>query len=101
MSTWQWIFALWFILSLPIGWMVGKAIEARLEAWTARMGHPCRHGCDMRHAGGRNAGCDIGDDCCCSVPVYACTRCGDSDYGNNEEAAEVRRRCAIGGYDIG
>lgn len=48
-------------------------------------------GCDMKHVGGRNAGC--GDDCACSVPVHVCSKCGDSDYGDNPEAAETRRRC--------
>jgi hypothetical protein len=58
---------------------------------------PCRiAGCDMQHIGGRNAGCDIGRDCGCSVPVHACRRCGDSDYGDNAEAADIRAACARG-----
>ena len=52
----------------------------------------CEAGHDMRHVGGANAGC--GDGCCCSVPVHACTRCGDSDYGENDEAERIRRECA-------
>lgn len=47
---------------------------------------------DMKHVGGCNAAC--GEDCCCSVPVHKCTRCGDSDYGENDEAREVRETCA-------
>lgn len=57
----------------------------------------CREaGCDMQFFGGCNAGCDLGNGCGCSVPVHVCTRCGDSDYGDNAEAAEIRVRCAAG-----
>jgi hypothetical protein len=67
-----------------------RAEVARLEriATTAT----CREmGCNMKHSGGMNCGCDGG---CCSVPVYVCTRCGDSDYGDNLEALERRTACA-------
>jgi hypothetical protein len=69
-----------------------KAEVARLErsahaATCAEMGH------DMRSIGGCNAGCD--DACGCSVPVHECAVCGDCDYGVNDEAAEVRRRCEL------
>lgn len=48
-------------------------------------------GCELEHVGGANAGCD---DCCgCSVPVYRCTRCKGYDYGENEEADEIRAAC--------
>lgn len=67
-----------------------RAHLARLEH-CARAATCAEVGCDMRHVGGRNAGC--GDECCCSVPVYACTRCGDSDYGDNEEAARQKADC--------
>lgn len=54
---------------------------------------PCRkHGHDWKHIGGCNAGCC--DHCGCSVPVHECTKCKDCDYGDNEEANEVRKRCA-------
>ncbi len=46
---------------------------------------------DWRSTGGCNAGC--GPDCCCSVPVHECAACGDCDYGDNEEAREVRADC--------
>lgn len=49
--------------------------------------------CDMKQVGGCNAGCGE-RDCCCSVPVYECTRCGDSDYGDNAEADEIKAECA-------
>lgn len=52
----------------------------------------CHDGHDWRSIGGANAGCD--DVCRCSVPVHQCARCGDCDYGENEEATEVRRECA-------
>lgn len=48
-------------------------------------------GHDWRMIGGRNAGCD--DDCRCSVPVHVCRHCGDSDYGDNEEARQTREDC--------
>ena len=55
----------------------------------------CReHGHDWQSYGGCNAGCDLGGDCGCSVPVNACTKCGDCAYGDNADAVEVRRRCA-------
>lgn len=43
--------------------------------------------------GGKNAGCELGSDCWCSVPVHECA-CGDCDYGDNVEADEIRVRCA-------
>lgn len=46
---------------------------------------------DLRLMGGRNAGCD--DDCCCSVPVYVCSRCGDCDYGDGPEARKILASC--------
>lgn len=52
-------------------------------------------GCDMQFAGGTSAGC--GPDCSCSTSVHVCSRCGDSDYGDPVEAAEVRERCALTG----
>lgn len=53
----------------------------------------CREaGCKMEFIGGRNAGCS--DGCGCSVPVYVCPKCGDSDYGDNAEAIEIRRTCS-------
>lgn len=55
----------------------------------------CREsGCKMEHIGGCNAGCELGRACGCSVPVYGCPKCGDSDYGDNPEAREIRVRCA-------
>lgn len=43
--------------------------------------------------GGCNAMCD--DFCNCSVPVHECARCRDCDYGDNDEARDVRNRCAL------
>lgn len=63
---------------------------ARLERYAA--GASCREiGCDMEFSGGKNCGCENG---ACSVPVYICTRCGDSDYGDNAEAVERRAACS-------
>lgn len=51
----------------------------------------CQVAHDWRSTGGCNAGCC--DDCACSVPVHECAGCGDCDYGQNEEADEVRANC--------
>lgn len=53
----------------------------------------CDAGHDWQSIGGRNAGCD--EDCVCSVPVNLCRLCGDSDYGDNADADEVRSQCLI------
>jgi hypothetical protein len=54
-----------------------------------------KHQCSvLGHAwtfsGGANCGCVDGH---CSVSVYECTSCGDLDYGDNDEATEMRARC--------
>lgn len=70
---------------------------AKLEAEAARLRReiaagPCRdHGHDWKFYGGRNAGC--GPDCGCSIPVYICSKCGDCDYGDNDEANQKRADC--------
>lgn len=53
----------------------------------------CERGHDMQSTGGCNADCHKW--CCCSVPVYKCSRCGDCDYGDNQEAKQVRADCAL------
>ncbi len=69
-------------------------LEDRAAALRQRIASAdCREaGCKMEHMGGRNAGC--GRDCCCSVPVYVCPKCGDSDYGDNAEASQIITECA-------
>lgn len=62
------------------------SIEARMQAaGCVEAGH------EWKHIGGRNACCD--HLCVCSIPVYECQRCGDSDYGENAEAEGTMRRC--------
>lgn len=51
----------------------------------------CEAGHDWQSTGGCNCGCEDG---ACSVPVNVCTRCGDCDYGDNEDARETRELCA-------
>lgn len=51
----------------------------------------CTHSWEFK--GGRNAGCS--DDCICSVPVYTCGHCGDCDYGENDEAIQVKWNCRL------
>lgn len=53
----------------------------------------CQGGHDWQSIGGCNAGCH--EMCSCSVPVHKCSRCGDCDYGDNEEAAKTRADCAL------
>lgn len=48
-------------------------------------------GHDWQSFGGANAGCS--DWCACSVPVNVCSKCGDCDYGDNDDAEEVRENC--------
>jgi hypothetical protein len=71
-----------------------EAQLAALKARAAQVTTCAELGCDMVHTGGKNAGCDLGDDCGCSVPVHECSRCGDSDYGENEWAECERAKCA-------
>jgi len=58
--------------------------------------HPCNIlGHVWIFSGGSNCGClganrDRGD---CSIPIYECNSCGDYDYGDNEEAKEIREKC--------
>lgn len=58
----------------------------------------CEQGHDWVFLGGCNAGCD--KDCACSVPVHECSRCGDCDYGQNDEAKDVRSNCAAERADM-
>jgi hypothetical protein len=61
------------------------ALEHRaLSATCAELGHK------MKCTGGANCGCEDGS---CSIPVNTCERCGDCDYGDNDEAREVIARC--------
>ncbi len=54
--------------------------------------NPCKYGhVDWRLLGGTNCGCH--KDAVCSVPVYGCDYCNDSDYGNNMEAEQQRSLC--------
>lgn len=56
-------------------------------------------GCNMVSLGGCNCGCMFTDDeghalpGQCSVPVNHCSRCGDCDYGDNDDARSVRSYC--------
>ena len=73
----------------------------KLRALTATCQEIGSH--DWQSTGGANCGCVfmyIDDDHTqqhvagqCSVPVYTCTRCGDCDYGRNDEATDIRKRC--------
>jgi hypothetical protein len=49
-------------------------------------------GHDWESTGGCNCGCERGY---CSMPVNVCRRCGDCDYGYNDEAISIRQNCAV------
>lgn len=57
-----------------------------------KAGDCAKNGHEMTFRGGANCGCEEGN---CSVPVYCCVHCGDCDYGDNPEAAEIRADCAL------
>ena len=83
---------------LSIGFAVGFLAWAILELGRRmiaplinRLRHPCRNGHAWVHRGGRNAGCSR--DCCCSIPVYECSRCPACDYGENAEAEATIEAC--------
>lgn len=66
-----------------------ERIRRQIRAATCQeVGH------DWVSIGGCNAGCSR--DCNCSIPVLACKKCGDCDYGENEEANETKANCAKG-----
>ena len=76
---------------------LGEALaiaEAQVAALKREIAQgPCReYGHDWHSIGGCNAGCS--EDCGCSVPVNVCRKCDDCDYGDNEEADQVRSDCA-------
>ena len=53
--------------------------------------HPCNilgHKWEFR--GGMACDCKGGG---CSFPVHECASCGDCDYGDNDEAAEIKVTC--------
>lgn len=54
--------------------------------------HPCHIlGHRWVFRGGMNCGCEPRGDC--SLPVHECEACGDCDYGDNAEAAEIKLEC--------
>ena len=71
-----------------------ETAEAEVAALKRQIaGASCQEvGHDWQFYGGKNAGCC--DWCDCSVPVYRCSKCGDFDYGENDEAEQIRRECA-------
>ena len=69
-----------------------KAEVERLQREVAA--GPCRQaGHDWQSIGGRNASCKR--DCSCSVPVNICAKCGDCDYGVNDDAKDVVKQCVL------
>lgn len=63
-------------------------LEAQVLAGAA---HPCSiFGHKWVYRGGAPCGCEDGQ---CSVPVHECVACGDWDYGESEEAEEIRAEC--------
>lgn len=52
----------------------------------------CANGHVMTILGGANCGCY--PDAYCSIPVFACPECEDSDHGDNEIASLTRALCS-------
>ena len=53
--------------------------------------HPCAvHGHLWQFTGCRPCDCDPGG---CPLPVHKCSRCGDYDYGDNDDAAAIIKNC--------
>lgn len=68
---------------------IARANLVRLERMAAsascvELGH------DWQMLGGRICNCENGY---CSIPVNECKRCGDCDYGDNEEARDIMTKC--------
>ena len=73
---------------------LGKARARVAQLERAVRQASCREvGHDWKSIGGCNAGCRLGKDCGCSVPVHECTKCGDCDYGDNDWAEKTRTEC--------
>lgn len=67
-----------------------RAKVKRLELLMASAN--CRDvGHKMESMGGANCGCEEWSSC--SVPVKVCKVCGICDYGDNDDAVEIRRQC--------
>lgn len=67
-----------------------RAEVARLEriaasATCAELGH------DWVSLGGCNCGCH--ENAACSIPVNECRRCGECDYGDNDDARAIKDGC--------
>ena len=61
----------------------------------------CQDGHRWKSIGGRNCGCEWTDEDgvhviggSCSIPVLQCEVCGDCDYGENDEAKQIKADCA-------
>lgn len=63
----------------------------------ARVEHPCSQGHAWKFIGARQCNEDENGTVGCrgSRPVYECTRCGDSDYGDEIGRADCERDCSL------
>jgi hypothetical protein len=59
-----------------------------------RSAPPCPGPHRWRVIAGRCAACCA--SCACTVPVHACTRCGITDEGDNDDADAIRQACSAG-----
>lgn len=87
---WAWDEAEGAPLSEQIERKKAELASLELQAQAATCLEMGKH--DWQFYGGANCGCQDGG---CSVPVHKCVRCGDCDYGENDEAESIRRDCAI------
>ena len=84
-----WMGRKWALLGREITWPASAWFKRGYRSGRRALCKNDQH--EWQHVGGRNAGCC--DECSCSVPVHQCARCGDWDYGDNDEAAEIIRQC--------
>ena len=60
----------------------------------------CQDGYTWVLAGGTACCCPESHGNGCSLPVYQCAKCGDYDYGDNEEARAIIAKCELERRDI-
>ncbi len=72
-----------------------EQVEAKAALIRAQIrdGDCKNYGHDWSDTGGANAACD--EWCSCSIPVRRCKKCGDLDYGDNDDAKQIVANCGL------
>lgn len=76
---------------------ISEAEYYRLKEKAGEVSRPNPEQCQesghvWKFVGGANAGCC--EDCACSTSVHQCIVCGDCDYGENDETADIIANCS-------